>query len=113
MQRARVLFVGLVLCVGGYSAWAVSPAVEASVKTFKAIAADAQRLKTFCAMSKAIDALGEKEDKAAEAKIDDLMKELGADFEKAWSAGGALDDKTDDGKAYFAAVDELSAKCPP
>ena len=34
-----------------------------------------------------MDAIGEKEDAAAEAKITGLMKQLGPDFEAAWNAG--------------------------
>jgi hypothetical protein len=110
MKRAFVI--GFALCLGGYAVWAASPEVEGAVKTLKAAAADAGKLKTFCAMTKAMDEAGEKTNKETEDKIDGLMKQLGADFEKAWSVGNDLDDKSEDGKVYFTAVEDLVAKCP-
>ena len=59
-----------------------------------------------------MDAIGDKEDAAAEAKITGLMKQLGPDFEAAWNAADDLDDNTEDGKAYNAAMDDLAGKCP-
>ena len=50
-----------------------------------------------------MEAASEKKDKAAAAKIDGLMKQLGPDFESAWTAGNDLDEKSADGKAYVAA----------
>lgn len=93
-------------------ALAASPKIETAVKTFKAVAADPAKLKTFCEMTKAMASAGEKEDKVAEEKIDALMKQLGSDFESAWTAGDELTDETPDGKAYLAGVDELVGKCP-
>lgn len=110
MQRA--LIAGLVVCLGACSVLAASPAVEAAIKTFKAVAADPARLKTFCAMSKLMDEVGDKDDQAAEAKIAALMKQVGPDFEKAWDLADTVDDNSDDGKAYLAALDELADKCP-
>ena len=91
---------------------AASPKVKSAVKTFKAIASDAGKLKTFCEMIQTMDATGEKDDAAAEAKITGLMKQLGPDFEAAWNAGDGLDDNTEDGKAFNAAMDDLAEKCP-
>jgi hypothetical protein len=110
MQRA--LIAGLVVCLGAYSALAASPKIEAAVKTFKAVGADPAKLKTFCAMSKAMDEAGDKQDQAAEAKIMGFMKQLGPDFETAWSAADGVDDSSADGKAYLAGLDELADKCP-
>jgi hypothetical protein len=107
----RAFIVGFAMCLG-YAVWAASPEVESAVTTLKATAADAGKLKTFCAMSKAMDDAAEKANKETEDKIDGLMKQLGADFEKAWTVGNNLDDKSEDGKVYFTAVDDLAAKCP-
>lgn len=108
----RVVLAGVVACLGAYGVFAASPKIDSAVKTFKGIAADAGRLKTFCEMTKAMDAVGEKEDPAAEAQITGLMKQLGPDFDAAWSAADDLDDNTEDGKAYNTAMDDLAGKCP-
>lgn len=81
------------------------------MKVFGAVAADAGRLKTFCAMTKVMDAAGEKNDPKADAQIDGYMKQLGNDFETAWNAAEGLDDTSADGKTYNAAIDNLAAKC--
>ena len=108
----RLVLAGIVACLGVYGALAASPKIDSAVKTLKGISADAGKLKTFCDMVKAMDAAGEKEDAAAEAKITGLMQQLGADFEAAWNAADGLDDNTEDGKAYNTAMDDLAGKCP-
>jgi hypothetical protein len=103
---------GLSLCLLiSAPAWAASPKIEAAIKTFKAVAGDSGRLRTFCDMTKAMDAAGEKPTAEADAKIDGLMKKLGADFESAWNAVEGLDENSADGKAYNAALDDLAGKC--
>jgi hypothetical protein len=93
-------------------AQAADAKIDAAVKTFKQVEGDAAKLKTFCAMSNAMDAEGDKEDAAADAKIDGYMKELGPDFETAWNAGENLDENSPDGKRLNDAMDELASKCP-
>ena len=109
MQRG--LIAGLVLCLGAYCALAASPKIEAAVKTFKAVAADPAKVKTFCAMNKAVEEAGDKQDQATEDKIMGFMKQLGPDFETAWNAADGVDDNSADGKAYVAGLDELADKC--
>jgi hypothetical protein len=108
----RILVACAALGLAAAPVLAASPKVEAAVKTFNEIAADSGKLKTYCDMTKAMDALGDKEDAAAEAKIDGYMKQLGPNFETAWNSGEGLDDTTADGKAFGDALDKLSAKCP-
>jgi hypothetical protein len=108
----RVVLAAVVACLGAYGVLAASPKVDSAVKTFKAVASDAGKVKTFCEMIQTMDATGEKDDPAAEAKITGLMKQLGPDFEAAWNAGDGLDDGTEDGKAFNAAIDDLAEKCP-
>jgi hypothetical protein len=107
----RVVVTGLALCLLAPAAFAASPKIEAALKTFKAVAADAGKLKTFCEMTKAMDAAGDKPSAAADAKVEGYMKQLGADFETAWNAADGLDDNSADGKAYNSALDDLAAKC--
>jgi hypothetical protein len=110
-MKTAVAMIAAVLVVGACPSLAASPKADAAVKTFKSVAADPGKLKVYCEMDKAMKALGEKEDKALETKIDGYMKELGPDFETAWSAGESVDAKSDDAKALNAALDDLSGKC--
>jgi hypothetical protein len=108
---SRVLAACVAICLAASPVLAASPKVESAIKTFKAVASDANKLKTFCAMAKVMDAAGEKEDPKLDAQIDGYMKQLGADFTTAWGAAEGLDENSADGKAYNAAVDDLSGKC--
>src|ERR1700741_2905724 len=103
----RFVLAGVVVCLGAYGALALSPQIDSAVKTLRAVAADSAKLKTFCEMAKTMDLMGDKGDAAAEAKITGLMKQLGPDFVAAWDAADNLDDNTEDGKAYGAAMDDL------
>lgn len=104
---------GAALCLGvATAAYAATPKIEAAIKTIKATGGDPAKVKAFCEMSKLMETTGEKENPAAEAKIDGYMKQLGPDFETAWNAGDGLDENSADGKVLFAAMDELQGKCP-
>lgn len=107
----RILLAAAVACLGAYGAHAASPKIESAIKAIQAIATDPGKLKTFCEMAKAMDAMGDKDDPAAEDQIMALMKQLGPDFETAWNASDELDEKSEDGEAYNTAMDDLSAKC--
>jgi hypothetical protein len=109
----RITAAGFTLCLlAAAPALAASPKIDAAVKAFRAVGSNPAKLKTFCEMTKAMDAAGDKPTPEADAKIDGLMKQLGADFETAWNAADGLDDNSADGKAYNAALDDLAGKCP-
>lgn len=110
MKRILVAYVAVGL--GAMVALAASPQIEAAIKTIKAISGDAAKLKTFCALSKVMLAVGDKDDPAAEKQIEGYLKQLGSDFETAWNAGDDLDENSADAKEYYAAVDALEEKCP-
>jgi hypothetical protein len=93
-------------------ALAASPQVEAHVKVFQAVGADANRLKTFCEMMQIDEKMGEKEDPALKAQIDKLLDQVGADFKAAWKAIEYIDENSPDGKVLNAAADRLEDKCP-
>ena len=107
----RIVVAAVAVCLAAAPAFAASPKVDAAIKTFQAVSADPAKLKIFCEMTKAMDAAGEKPTPAAEAKINGFIKQLGADFETAWSAIDGLNENSPDGKAYNGAVDDLSGKC--
>jgi len=70
----RIVVTVAAVCLGAAGAMAASPKIEAAIKTFRAVAADPARLKLFCAMNAALDDAAEKKDRAAAAKIPQLMK---------------------------------------
>ena len=90
---------------------AAAPGVDNAVKTFAAVGNDPVKLKTFCEMNKALKALGDKEDAAAEAKITAQIQQLGPDFEAAWNIGDGMDENSPDMKTVGAAMGALSDKC--
>ena len=110
---AAIAVSGLLVC----PAFAASEAVQTSIKTFEATGNDAAKLKTYCAMSKLMsESENESEQDASKSEaldkqMQDYMKELGADFEKAFEAGADLDPESEDGKAYDGALDALDKKC--
>jgi hypothetical protein len=108
----RALIASLALGLIVAPALAASPKVEAAIKTYKAVGANPAKLKSFCDMTRIMQQIGDKEDAAAEAQIDRLMDQLGADFQTAWEAGDGVDENSPDGKALNAAMDELEDKCP-
>jgi hypothetical protein len=110
MKRAVVTGCAAYLCA--YAVLAASPQVESAIKTFKAMGADAAKLSSFCAMIKTLDAADEKDDDALDAKIADLVKQLGPEFEEAWRTADDVEEDSEDGKALNAAIDEVMAKCP-
>lgn len=110
----RILAAGFALAVVASPAFAADAKIDDAVKTFEQVASDAAKLKTYCAMSKLMAETGEDEKKAqaAEPQIDGYLKELGPDFEAAWSAGEELDEKSPDAKTLNDALDKLDEKCP-
>jgi len=107
----RIVVACVAAGLGAMVALAASPQIEAAIKTLGAVGADAGRLKAFCALNKAMQALGENDDPAAETQIDGLLKQLGGDFETAWNAGDDLDESSADAKEFYDALDALEDKC--
>ena len=67
---SRVFAACVAICLAASPVLAASPKIESAIKTFKAVAADTNKLKTFCAMTKVMDAAGEKEDPKLDAQIE-------------------------------------------
>ena len=107
----RVLAGSVMACIVIGPAAAADATIEAAIKTFDQVSADPEKLKTYCAMSKAIDAAGDDE-KKADAASETFLKQLGPEFESAWDLDDAVDDDSADGKALSAALDRLDASCP-
>ena len=109
MKRILVACVAVSVCAG--PCFAASPTIEAMIKTFQAVSTDAAKLKIFCEMKKVMDARGDRQDPAADAKIQVYFKQLGTDFQTAWVGSDDDDAGTPDGKGLNAALDNLTGKC--
>ncbi len=107
----RLIATAAGICLLAFAAQAANPKVESASKVFQSIAADPAKVKTYCEMSKVMDSAGEKPDQAIDAKIQGYMKQLGPEFEQAWDAGNELDENSEDGKTFNAALNTLSSKC--
>ena len=107
----RLVIAAFAAALTAHGVLAASPKVESAIKTFKDVSADPPRVKLFCELVQTMDAMGDKDDAAAEAKISDMMKQLGPDFEAAWNAADDLDENSADGEAYSTAMDQLTTKC--
>ena len=110
MQRYLVAAAAAV-CLGA-TVMAASPEIEAAMKTLTAMSNDPARLKLYCDLQTEIGAMGEKEDPVAEERIEGMIKQLGPDFEKAWTAADALDESSADAKEFYAFIDQIEGKCP-
>jgi predicted HAD superfamily Cof-like phosphohydrolase len=108
----RALAVPIALSLMILSASAASSQVEAAIKAFQSVESDANRMKTFCELMR-IDEQNEKRTSPSlEAKMDQLLNELGADFETAWELVEDTDPASEDGKALHVALDGVADKCP-
>ena len=109
----RNLMVALVAAVGlgAPLVMAASPPVAEAIKTLQTVGNDPARLKIYCDIQQAAEALGDKEDPAAEEKIDAMTKQLGPDFEKAFAVMEDLDENSADAKEFYEAFDQLDTKC--
>jgi hypothetical protein len=94
---------------------AASPEVDKSIKTIQSAAADPAKLKLFCALDDATEEAPEgqaaKADPAQDKQVEEILKQLGADFTAAWDIGDNLDEKSPDGVEFTAAVEAITAKC--
>jgi hypothetical protein len=108
----RPLLACAVVCLTAVTASAADPKVDSAIATFKQVEGDPAQLAIFCEMSDVADAMGDKEDAAAEAKIDGYLEQLGPDFEAAWDTSDEVDENSPDGKLLDAAIEALADKCP-
>jgi hypothetical protein len=104
----RIPFAALTLALLAMPTLAASPKVEAAIKTIRAVAADPNLQKTFCALLTIDD---EKDDPNAKAAIDGYVKQLGSEFQSAWDVVESIDENSPDGQAVGAVLDELDDKC--
>jgi hypothetical protein len=106
----RVVF-SLALLTASVPAFA-DPKIDSAISVFIQTAADTEKLMTFCAMSRTMEAVGESDDPETKSEIERYLKQLGPDFEAAWKAFRETDQNSPEGKALNQAVDELGSQCP-
>jgi hypothetical protein len=107
----RALSIATMLLLFATPTLAASPKVESALNVLQAVGADANRLKAFCELMKLDEKLEDKEDPALEAQMDKLLDRLGADFKVVWATIEDIDERSPDGRALSAAMDQLEAKC--
>ena len=108
----RALGAVIALSLLTIAALAASPEVESALKAFQTVGTDANRMKTFCELMQTDQQIALRMDPLLEAKRDNLLDDLGADFEAAWDTVEDIDPASDDGKELNAALDRLLDKCP-
>lgn len=93
---------------------AVSPKVQAAIKTIGALGANAGHMKGFCAIMKEMGSAGDDEAKLKpiEEKLRAYLRKIGPDYESAWALAEQANPDSEDGKAVQAALDQLDDKCP-
>ena len=111
MARLYALLLGCCLFIP--AAHAAGFSADQITKAIDAVAADAEKAKAYCDMSKKMDEIGDDEKKAEAAgdQIDGYFKTLGQDFESAWDSGEDAADGTPEAKAFEAAMSKLDEKC--
>ena len=82
----RSLLACAAVCVAAAAASAANPSIESALGVFNMVGNDPGKLNTYCEMSDVEEAMGDREDPAAEAQIDAYINQLGPDFEAAFSA---------------------------
>jgi len=83
-----------------HPAHAADPKIDAAVKTFKSLGGDAGKMKTFCAMMKAMDAAGETPTPAAQSQIEGFTKQLGPDLRPPGTSAEKVDENSATAKAW-------------
>src|SRR5262245_29242176 len=108
VEMKRILIAYVAVALAASAGLAASPEVEAAIKALQSVGADAGKLKLFCTLNDLLQNAGDKEDPALDKQTDDIIKQLGADFEAAWDLGNELDEDSADGTEFFAALDLLA-----
>jgi hypothetical protein len=85
---------------------------DQAVRTFRNVAYSPSKMQTYCQLSAAQEALGEREDEAAEASLEPYLDRLGPDFEAAWETAEEADENSADGKRMAAELEALDNRCP-
>jgi hypothetical protein len=113
MKRVVIASLGAwaVAVAGTGVAPAASPQVDTAIKAVQAVGNDPARLKLFCEFHKLLQAVGDKEEEAAQKQIEDLVAKIGPDFSAAWDVAEEIDENSEDGQAFYDAVDTLAEKC--
>ena len=100
---------------GAGPAFAVSPKVQAAIKSLEKIEADGVKFQAFCKLLRDIEDVPERDVAKAEAldvQLEALLRSIGFDVLQAWDLGGDLDPQSEDGQAFEAAIEALEKKCP-
>jgi hypothetical protein len=110
----RIILAAALGCILAYpAAAAVSPKVQAAIKTLNSLAGNAGHMKGLCAILKEFEAAGNDEAKMKpiEDKLKAYLRKIGADYENAWNMAEETNPESEDGKAIQTALDQVESKC--
>lgn len=96
-------------------AFAVSPKVQAAIKSLEKIEADGAKFQAFCKLLRDIEDVPERDAAKAEAldvQLEALLRSIGFDVLQALDLGNDLDPQSADGQAFEAAIEAIEKKCP-
>jgi len=99
---------------GADPAFAISPKVQAAIKSLEKIEAGA-KFQAFCKLLRDIEDVPERDAAKAEAldvQLEALLRSIGFDVLQAWDLGSDLDPQSEDGQAFEAAIEAVEKKCP-
>jgi hypothetical protein len=105
---------GLLVASSAWAGNATKEEIDAGVKFYDGVKADADKQKAYCDVKQAIGMMTSGPGKFAEAqqKASAATKKLRPDFTKAQSLSTRLDMKSEDTKRYTAARHALDQSCP-
>jgi hypothetical protein len=110
----RMILAAALGCLLAYpAAAAVSPKVQAAIKTLNALAGNAGHMKGLCPILKEFESADDDDAKMKpiEEKLRAYLRKIGADYENAWNLVEETNPETEDGKAIQSALDQLEDKC--
>ena len=96
-------------------AFAVSPKVQAAIKSLEKIEAQGAMFQAFCKLLREIEDVPEQDEAKAEAldvQSETLLRSISLAVLRAWDLGSDLDPQSEDGQAFEAAIEGLEKKCP-
>jgi len=96
-------------------AFAVSPKVQAAIKSLEKIEAQGAMFQAFCKLLREIEDVPEQDEAKAEAldvQSEALLRSISLAVLRAWDLGSDLDPQSEDGQAFEAAIEALEKKCP-
>jgi len=115
LLAGAVSVLGAIAMRGVGPAFAVSPKVQAAIKSLEKIEAQGAMFQAFCKLLREIEDVPEQDEANAEAldvRLQALLRSISLAVLRAWDLESDLDPQSEDGQAFEAAIEALEKKCP-